>query len=36
MVSLPRLEGGRYEEAARVEWGSVVLLLGGELPITLG
>lgn len=33
---LLRLEGGRYEESARVEWGSVVKLLGGKLPITLG
>ena len=33
---LLRLEAGRYEEAARVEWGSVVALLGGKLPITLG
>lgn len=33
---LLRLENGRYEEAARVEWGSVVGLLGGKLPVTLG
>jgi Uma2 family endonuclease len=33
---LLRLEDGRYEEAARVEWGSVVGLLGGKLPVTLG
>jgi Uma2 family endonuclease len=33
---LLRLEGGRYEEAARVEWGEVVALLGGKLPVTLG
>jgi Uma2 family endonuclease len=33
---LLRLEGGRYEEAARVEWGVVVALLGGRLPVTLG
>jgi Uma2 family endonuclease len=33
---LLHLEGGRYEEAARVEWGTVVTLLGGKLPITLG
>ena len=33
---LLRLEGGRYEEAARVEWGAVVALLSGKLPITLG
>jgi len=30
-----RLEAGRYEEAARVEWGEVVALLGGKLSITL-
>ena len=33
---LLRLEGGRYEEAARVEWGAVVALLGGRLSVTLG
>jgi len=33
---LLHLEGGRYEEAARVEWGAVVALLGGKLNITLG
>jgi Uma2 family endonuclease len=33
---LLRLEGGRYQEAARVEWGTVVALLGGRLPVTLG
>ncbi len=33
---LLRLEGGRYEEAARVEWGAMVALLGGKLTITLG
>jgi len=33
---LLRLEDGRYEEAARVEWGAVVDLLGGKLLITLG
>lgn len=33
---LLRLEGGRYEEAARVEWGAVVAVLGGKLSITLG
>ena len=32
---LLRLEGGRYEETARVEWGAAVSLLGGKLPITL-
>jgi Uma2 family endonuclease len=30
------LEGGRYQESARVEWGSVVALLGGRLSVTLG
>jgi len=33
---LLRLHDGRYEEAARVEWGTVVALLGGRLPVTLG
>lgn len=33
---LLRLEEGRYEEAARVEWSGVVALLGGKLSITLG
>lgn len=33
---LLRLEEGRYKEAARVEWGAVVALFGGELPVTLG
>ena len=33
---LLRLEAGRYEEAARVEWGTVVTLLGGKLSVTLG
>ena len=33
---LLRLEGGRYEEAARIEWGAVVALLNGRLPIILG
>ena len=33
---LLHLDGGRYEEAARVEWGTVVALLAGKLPITLG
>ena len=32
---LLRLEGGRYEEAARIEWGSVVALLGGKLNVAL-
>jgi Uma2 family endonuclease len=33
---LLRLEGGRYEEAARVEFGGVVALLGSKLSVTLG
>jgi Uma2 family endonuclease len=33
---LLRLQGVRYEEAARVEWGSVVAILGGNLSVTLG
>ena len=33
---LLRLEGERYEEAVRVEWGAVVAILGGKLSITLG
>jgi hypothetical protein len=33
---LLRLEAGRYEDAARVEWGAVVALLGGKLPVALG
>jgi Uma2 family endonuclease len=33
---LLRLEDGRYEEAARVEWGAVVGLLDGKLPVSLG
>jgi len=33
---LLRLEDGRYEEAARIEWGTVVSLLGGQLPVTFG
>ena len=33
---LLRLEAGRYQEAARVEWGAAVGLLGGALEITLG
>jgi len=30
------LVNGRYEDAANVEWGAVVALLGGKLSITLG
>ena len=33
---LLQLESGRYLEAARVEWGAVVALLGGTLSVTLG
>ncbi len=33
---LLRLEAGRYQEAARVEWGAAVALLGGTLSVTLG
>jgi len=30
------LERGRYQEDARVEWGSMMALLGGSLSVTLG
>ena len=33
---LLRLEDGRYQEAARVEWGAAVALLSGSLKLTLG
>jgi Uma2 family endonuclease len=33
---LLRLNGSRYEEAARVEWGALVALLDGKLSVTLG
>jgi Uma2 family endonuclease len=33
---LLRLENGRYQEACRIEWGGLLPLLGGRLPITLG
>jgi hypothetical protein len=33
---LLRLEAGRYEEAARIEWGALVGLLGGTLTVQLG
>ena len=36
MGLLLRLEAGRYQEAARIEWGAVVALLGGTLSVTLG
>ncbi len=32
---LLRLEGGRYEEAARMEWGASLSILGGKISITL-
>jgi Uma2 family endonuclease len=32
---LLRLEAGRYQEAARVEWGGVLSVLGGRLSVTL-
>lgn len=33
---LLRLEGGLYVEAARLEWGAMVALLGGRLVVPLG
>ena len=33
---LLRLEAGLYVEAARVDWGAAVALLGGMLSVTLG
>lgn len=33
---LLRLEGGLYVDAARIEWGAGVALLGGKLSVTLG
>ena len=33
---LLRLETGRYEETARVDWGAVVAILGGRVSVTLG
>ena len=33
---LLRLENGHYIEAARLEWGEVVALLGGEIKVLLG
>jgi len=33
---LLRLERGLYVDAARIEWGTVVALLGGRLSVTLG
>jgi Uma2 family endonuclease len=32
---LLRLEDGRYQEAARAEWGAVIALLGGKCSVTL-
>jgi Uma2 family endonuclease len=33
---LLHLDSGRYQEAARVEWGAVVGLLGGTISVILG
>ncbi len=33
---LLRIEAGRYVDAARVEWGGLLPLLGGQVEITLG
>lgn len=33
---LLRLQEGRYQESARVEWGAVVAVLGGKLSVVLG
>ena len=33
---LLRLDNGHYVDSARIEWGSVVALLGGKLSITMG
>lgn len=33
---LLRLEAGRYEEAARIDWGGRVALLGGALAVQVG
>jgi Uma2 family endonuclease len=33
---LLRLEHGLYAEAARIEWGAAVAILGGRLSVTLG
>jgi Uma2 family endonuclease len=33
---LLRFVNGRYEDATNVEWGAVVPLLGGKLPVTFG
>jgi len=33
---LLRLENGKYQDAARVEWGELVGLLGGHVSVTLG
>lgn len=33
---LLRLDNGHYTDSARIEWGALVALLGGQLSITLG
>jgi Uma2 family endonuclease len=33
---LLRLNAGRYEESAHVEWGAILSLFGGNLSVTLG
>jgi Uma2 family endonuclease len=33
---LLRLENGRYQEVSRMDWGGILPLLGGKVPITLG
>ena len=33
---LLRLEQGRYQEVFRTDWGGLLPLLGGSLPVTLG
>lgn len=33
---LLRLEGGRYQDAAHLEWGALVALLGEKISITMG
>ena len=32
---LLRLEAGRYQEVCRIDWGGLLPLLGGRLPLTL-
>ncbi|MDP2875255.1 MAG: Uma2 family endonuclease [Holophaga sp.] len=36
VAMLLRLESGHYVDSAPIQWGAVVGLLGGKLPITLG